>query len=100
MSLGAELAGQTFGRLVAIEVDHVEGGHGHWRCRCECGATLVVRRSNLTSGNTRSCGCLLADRRSPMPWPGVIVREETYDRLEANARIAGLSVREFLTVSL
>lgn len=29
-----------------------------WRCRCDCGAYVSVIGSSLTSGNTRSCGCL------------------------------------------
>lgn len=28
-----------------------------WRCRCECGKVVVVARSNLVAGHTRSCGC-------------------------------------------
>lgn len=27
------------------------------RCKCDCGKTIYVRRCNLTSGNTKSCGC-------------------------------------------
>jgi hypothetical protein len=30
----------------------------HWRCRCQCGVTKDVHATSLTSGNTRSCGCL------------------------------------------
>jgi len=29
-----------------------------WRCRCDCGNELELRRSNVRSGNTQSCGCL------------------------------------------
>lgn len=29
-----------------------------WFCVCDCGAEVIVRQGNLTSGNTRSCGCL------------------------------------------
>ena len=28
-----------------------------WLCECDCGSMLVVQPNNLTSGNTKSCGC-------------------------------------------
>lgn len=29
-----------------------------WLCKCDCGQTAIVETSNLTTGNTKSCGCL------------------------------------------
>jgi hypothetical protein len=29
-------------------------------CQCECGNIRVINRQSITSGNTKSCGCLLA----------------------------------------
>lgn len=29
-----------------------------WLCQCDCGRQAVVRGDSLSSGNTRSCGCL------------------------------------------
>lgn len=34
---------------------------GRAACLCACGNTVEVSRSNLTSGNTKSCGCLKAE---------------------------------------
>lgn len=31
-------------------------------CECECGASVVVKHNNLTSGNSKSCGCVSSDR--------------------------------------
>ena len=47
------LTGQRFSRLVV-------GARigGTYECLCDCGKTAVVDRGNLTSGNTKSCGCL------------------------------------------
>lgn len=52
-----DLAGQRFGRLVAIELTRHRGVTA-WRCRCDCGATTTVTTNGLRMGNTRSCGCL------------------------------------------
>lgn len=35
-----------------------------YHCECECGQTRDVRRSNLTSGNTTSCGCVQQENRT------------------------------------
>lgn len=57
-----DLAGRTFGRLTALHVTERRQGHQTiWRCRCECGEHADVSRSNLLSGNTRSCGCLASE---------------------------------------
>lgn len=55
-----DITGQRFGRLVAISFDRREEKDTYWRCRCDCGAEVVVRGSNLgkKSGGTTSCGCL------------------------------------------
>lgn len=29
-------------------------------CKCDCGNTTIVKRQNLTSGNTQSCGCIVS----------------------------------------
>ncbi len=49
-----ELQGHTFNRLTVVDYKENKG----WICKCSCGKNLVVRSSDLTSGNTQSCGCL------------------------------------------
>lgn len=49
-----DLTGQTFGRLTALEYKE----NGKWLCQCQCGNTTEVFTENLTSGHTKSCGCL------------------------------------------
>lgn len=60
------MIGEQFGRLTVVaDVGWVEGKRQRWQmysCRCSCGRETVVRRHNLTSGNTRSCGCLARER--------------------------------------
>lgn len=54
-----DLTGQTFGRLTVIERAESDNRHNHkWLCRCTCGETRSVIGYNLTSGLTKSCGCL------------------------------------------
>lgn len=33
-------------------------GNGDWKCLCDCGKYTVVKTSQLTTGKTKSCGCL------------------------------------------
>jgi hypothetical protein len=54
------IAGLRFGRLVAIEE---APGPRNWRCVCDCGAEAIVRKNNLRSGNTTSCGCWRREAR-------------------------------------
>lgn len=59
MSGAIDIAGQRFGKLVAIS----RGGtspHGAalWICKCDCGNTVVKRGASLRACHTLSCGCL------------------------------------------
>lgn len=54
--------GDRYGRLTVIEYagkDH-RGKH-LWLCKCDCGNTKVVVSDNLSSGKSKSCGCLLKE---------------------------------------
>lgn len=57
--------GKKYGRLIVLERDLDKPiGHGQdsfWKCQCECGNLTSVRLSLLTSGKTRSCGCLRSE---------------------------------------
>lgn len=58
--------GQVFGRLTVLEKSapptEYTAYKGSWyRCRCQCGNTVVIRRSSLVAGDTKSCGCLLRE---------------------------------------
>lgn len=58
MGLDKDLTGMTFDHLQVVErvQDTQNTKNSRWLCRCDCGADIVVYRSNLTSGNTKSCG--------------------------------------------
>lgn len=42
-----------FGLLTALEY----AGKSKWLCKCDCGNIILVFGNNLTSENSRSCGC-------------------------------------------
>lgn len=50
-------SGLRYGRLFVIQREANLGPHIAWLCRCDCGATTVVRGMQLQSGHTTSCGC-------------------------------------------
>jgi len=56
------IEGQRFGRLTALEpLEKRMGGSVVWRCQCDCGGETEVSYNSLTSGNTKSCGCLIRE---------------------------------------
>ena len=53
-----DLTGKKFGKLTVIRFDCRKGTRYYWLCKCKCRTIRRVERSNLTSGHTKSCGCL------------------------------------------
>lgn len=49
--------GDVFGQL-KVEYSSFKNGVTHYICRCTCGNSTEVSRSNLLSNHTKSCGCL------------------------------------------
>lgn len=49
--------GKRFGKLVVME-QVIINDSPMYKCQCDCGNTTIVKAGNLTSGNTKSCGCL------------------------------------------
>jgi hypothetical protein len=51
--------GTRFGKLtVECQAKYDDSNHGMFFCKCDCGNEVIVRGSNLLTGNTKSCGCL------------------------------------------
>lgn len=63
MAYGKDITGRQFGKLLALRVVGKSGRENVWACACECGNVVEVKIGNLTSGNTRSCGCKKAGIR-------------------------------------
>lgn len=57
----ADITGQRFGKLVAIEPtdkrESVNGGSVIWKCKCDCCAITYASVHNLRRLHTTSCGC-------------------------------------------
>jgi len=65
-----DLTGQTFGRLTVMErgPDYITPKgkkRVRWICKCSCGnpAPVLVGRGSLTTGHTKSCGCIVEENR-------------------------------------
>src|SRR5688572_16770032 len=76
-----DLTRQVFGRLTAITPTTERAGTSVvWLCRCACGNDTFVRSGSLTSGNTRSCGCVFhrhsanGGTREYRSWTGMLSR--------------------------
>lgn len=56
-----DVTGQRFGKLIALyrtEKREKDGECFLWHCKCDCGKEIDVSLRFLTSGSTKSCGCL------------------------------------------
>lgn len=54
-----DLSGQKFGRITVLSYAYTSiWQQAMFMCLCDCGTTKIIRGSQLSSGNTRSCGCL------------------------------------------
>lgn len=53
-----DIAGQRFGKLVAIKRTNNINNRVTWLCQCDCGNTKIVTSSSLITKQVQSCGCL------------------------------------------
>lgn len=77
MPVNKDIVGKSFGRLTVLdEYEKIPNGT-KWKCKCECGNEVYVYRGKLTTGHTKSCGCLnrsldgLSDHRLYKTWWGI-----------------------------
>ena len=58
-----DLTNQKFEKLTALyPLDERKNKKIIWHCQCDCGNTVDVESQSLTSGNTKSCGCLRKEK--------------------------------------
>ena len=63
--------GDIVNDLTILAEDHKDKRHRRFLlCRCVCGREKVIQGSLITSGNTKSCGCLFKKVRAATALPG------------------------------
>ena len=50
--------GKKFGRLTILGLHHKNKNNRYYNCVCDCGKNTIVSQAHLSSGHTKSCGCL------------------------------------------
>ncbi len=59
-----DLTGERFGRLIVeCKEPHSGDGKTRWRCRCDCGSTIVAESRSLRDGRKTDCGCVNPNKR-------------------------------------
>lgn len=56
-----DIAGLKYNRLTAIKFSHREKDKLYWDFLCSCGNEKVLGKKDVTSGNSKSCGCLIKE---------------------------------------
>lgn len=56
-----DIRGKRFGKLIAMyPIYNNENKHSKWHCVCDCGNEKDIDLASLTTGKTKSCGCLIS----------------------------------------
>lgn len=71
MVAAKNLAGLVFGRLTVLYLDTGRKRRS-WFCVCDCGASKTVAQHELSSGDTKSCGCIARERLIKMSKQGKV----------------------------
>lgn len=58
MGYKIDLTNQKFGRLTVINFAFNKSRRSYWKCKCDCKNIKIIEGYKLTSGHTKSCGCL------------------------------------------
>lgn len=104
--LHSKYVGKRYGRLVVLPNTKTTGNGLQYLCRCDCGKEIYSTIGNLTSENTKSCGCLsseIVSKRNKTHgmsgtriydiWSHMIARcEKPYDKRYGRYGARGISV--------
>lgn len=63
-----EYIGKMFGKLKVQSLAYIKNQQWYWHCICQCGNTVDVSTYQLSSGNTKSCGCSRGKQGSSHPF--------------------------------
>lgn len=53
------IIGNRYGKLIVLS-QFKKDNDWYCECQCDCGNKTIVKRQNLTSKNTQSCGCIIS----------------------------------------
>ena len=53
-----DLTNCKFGKLTVLEFSYCKNRKAYWKCKCDCGNIITIAGNSLSSGNTKSCGCI------------------------------------------
>ena len=57
--------GNKYDRLTVVKIGpRASNGDIQWYCDCTCGNRTLVKGTQLRSGKTKSCGCLMREKAS------------------------------------
>ena len=92
--------GQKFSRLIVLAKVNSEkrkdgkGSRGRWKCKCECGKIISVLTSSLTTGHTKSCGCLNLEKlkKRKLPLFSFIIKKCSSCKKQLNREHFGLDL--------
>lgn len=59
-----DITGLRFGKLIAIKKEFIKNKSQYWSFKCDCGKTTVAKKSHVTDGRIKSCGCLLKENHT------------------------------------
>ncbi len=95
-----KLKGKRFGKLLVEDFAYTKGKGTWWLCKCDCGSPpRILLGCRITSGETRSCGCLRRAVKSEIPYYWIyrillkVVSESRYH----DFKIDLMSFDDFLT---
>lgn len=58
------IIGKRFGKLIVdFETEEVRNGSPCYSCICDCGKRVIVTMQHLVQNHTKSCGCLVKNRK-------------------------------------
>ena len=71
----ADLYGKSFGKLTVLPMSFKSlKGLWYYICKCQCGNLSVVRRDNLLTSHSESCGCCARNRGACRVDPKVVYK--------------------------
>jgi hypothetical protein len=80
------LIGRRFGKLIVVEATDIRiNDKIVWKCKCDCGNFINTCTTNLTTGDTTTCGCSRSDKVHQTAWRRI------YNQYESRARRKGLA---------